>query len=109
MRSAGGGNVIGYNYFEDGYGNSYKNYVETGANAIAHDDLALTSSSRATRPSTSARTTRWGNVDHITFFRNHATGLRRSLGGLGLSDGNRLFAAVKARNYWYTLRGQRHR
>jgi hypothetical protein len=49
---------------------------------------------------------RWGNAVYITYFRNHATGLRRSLGGLQLSDvGNRRAIGAMAGHYWYSFIG----
>ena len=49
---------------------------------------------------------RWGNAVYITFFRNHATGVRRSLDGLGLTDvGNRYAAGTQAGHWWYNFVG----
>ena len=49
---------------------------------------------------------RWGNSVYITFFRNHATGVRRSLGGLNLTDQmHRRAIGLGAGHYWYTFVG----
>ncbi len=75
MRASGGGNVIGYSYFEDGWISYAPCFVETGMNAshyaTAHmelfeGNLAFNFGSDST----------WGNSVYITVFRNHLTGLR---------------------------------
>ncbi len=112
MRSAGGGNVVGYNYFEDGYGAGYggcqygsdigsvdpqggqpytstcSGIPEAGMNAthMAGTQYALFEGNQSF--SISADGT-WGNSDYITFFRNHATTLRRNVNnGTGTDTGN---------------------
>ena len=59
-----------------------------GFNASPHDDLALRALRGERRVQLRLRR-RWGNSIYITVFRNHVTGLRRSLDGLGLSDAGR--------------------
>ena len=73
MRASGGGNVIGYNYFEDGYGEGYPTIVETGLNAshMTTPHYELFEGNQAFNIDGDAR---WGNSVYITFFRNHATG-----------------------------------
>jgi fibronectin type 3 domain-containing protein len=108
MRGAGGGNVIGYNYFEDGYGAGYygcpssgtdpqgnvpytspcDGIPEAGMNAthMAGTQYALFEGNQTF--SISADGT-WGNSDYITFFRNHATTLRRNVNnGTGTDTGD---------------------
>jgi len=110
MRSSGGGNVIGYNYMEDGYGQGYPTLAETGINAshmtTPHHELfegneAFNADSDST----------WGNSIYITFFRNHLTGLRRNVqrpGGpvVPLSDGgNKRAAGLTIHHWWYSFVG----
>ena len=57
MRASGGGNVIGYNYFDNGYIGNYLGWMETGLNAVPPDLSRTSSCSRGTRPSTSTATT----------------------------------------------------
>ena len=56
MRATGGGNVIAYNYFDNGYIGDNTGWMETGLNA-SHMTRPTTSCSRETRPSTSTGTT----------------------------------------------------
>lgn len=105
MRASGGGNVVAYNYFEDGYGEGYPTYVETGLNAshMTTPHFELFEGNEAFNIDADAR---WGNSVYITYFRNHATSLRRSLGGLKLSDvGNRRAIGAMAGHYWYSFIG----
>ncbi|HLA76450.1 MAG TPA: glycosyl hydrolase family 28-related protein [Vicinamibacteria bacterium] len=105
MRATGGGNVIGYNYFEDGYGAGYPNWVETGLQAshMTTPHYELFEGNQAFNLEGDAT---WGNSVFITFFRNHATSTRRSLGGLNLLDlGNRRAIGLAAGHYWYTFVG----
>lgn len=106
MRASGGGNVIGYNYMEDGFGAGYKSIPEIGLNAshMTTPHYELFEGNESWQLGSDAR---WGNSIYITFFRNHATGLRRNVGGqLGLSDtNNRRMVTVSARHYWYTFIG----
>ena len=104
MRASGGGNVIAYSYFEDGYGAGYPTIVETGLNAshMTTPHYELFEGNQAFNIDGDAR---WGNSVYITFFRNNATGLRRSLGGLRLSDGGRHAIGLGAGHYWYTYVG----
>jgi Pectate lyase superfamily protein len=105
MRASGGGNVIAYSYFEDAYGAGYPTFVETGLNAshMTTPHFELFEGNEAFNIDADAR---WGNSVYITYFRNHATGLRRSLGGLRLSDvGNRHAIGAMAGHYWYSFIG----
>jgi hypothetical protein len=107
MASAGGGNVIGYNYFEDGYGAEYygcpeesgnsQNYptnpladggpwistcsgiVEVGGNA-SHGTTTIHVLFEGNQSYNFDEDSTWGNSNNIVFFRNHATTSRRNIG-----------------------------
>ena len=77
MRASGGGNVIGYNYMDDGYIEYSRGWMETGLNAshmtcphfeLFEGNLAFNADGDDT----------WGGAVYNTFFRNHLTGKRRS-------------------------------
>jgi hypothetical protein len=77
MRASGGGNVIAYNYFDDGYIGNNTGWMETGLNAshlacphyeLFEGNLTFNIDGDDT----------WGGAVYNTFFRNHATGKRRS-------------------------------
>jgi hypothetical protein len=77
MRGTGGGNVIGYNYMDDGYGNYYPNQGETALNAdhmtTSHHELLEGNYSWSL-----GTDSRWGNSIFITWFRNWASAQRIS-------------------------------
>jgi hypothetical protein len=106
MRAAGGGNVVAYNYLEDGYGRGYLTIQETGLNA-AH----MTTSHHVLFEGNQAfnldSDSRWGSAAYITFFRNHATSIRRDINKLGFNNdsGDRHSARVTARHYYYSFVG----
>jgi hypothetical protein len=77
MRGTGGGNVIGYNYLDDGYGNSYPNQGEAALNAdhMTTPHYELFEGNYSWGASTDSR---WGNSIYITWFRNHTTARRVS-------------------------------
>jgi hypothetical protein len=105
MRASGGGNVIGYNYFEDGYGATYPTFVETGLNA-SHMTTPHYELFEGNEAFNLGGDSRWGNSVFITFFRNHSTTIRRSLGGLKLSDvGARAGVAINAGHRYYSFIG----
>lgn len=105
MRASGGGNVIAYNYMDDGYGAGYKGYPETGINA-SHMTTPHFELFEGNQSWHMGGESRWGNSIYITFFRNHATMSRRSVGGLGLTDStNRRAVSVAAGHYWYNFVG----
>ena len=111
MRSAGGGDVIGYNYFEDGYGAGYggceygsdigsvdpqggqpytsncSGIPEVGMNAthMTGTQYALFEGNQSFNISEDGT---WGNADYITIFRNHATTLRRNVNNGAGTDNN---------------------
>jgi hypothetical protein len=102
MRAAGGGNVVAYNYMEDGYGAGYKSYPETGLNAThmttTHD--VLFEGNEAWQIGADGR---WGNSVYITFLRNHVTTQRRSLNNLGLTG--RSNVEINCWHWWYAFIG----
>ena len=77
MRSAGSGNVVGYNYMDDGYGYSYMSEMETGINQAhmvgSHHTLFEGNYSWQL-----GSESRWGNTNYATWFRNWATSMRVS-------------------------------
>ncbi|WP_050725779.1 glycosyl hydrolase family 28-related protein [Vulgatibacter incomptus] len=85
MRGAGPGNVIAYNYFEDGWGRDYPTIPEVGLNAshYATPHYTLFEGNQAFNISGDAY---WGNSIYNVYFRNHATGRRRSFPPLQLRD-----------------------
>ena len=80
MRGSGGGNVVAYNYLEDGYGSGYPMIVEVGPNAshMAGSHYELFEGNQSFNCDSDST---WGNADYIIFFRNHLTGVRRSIHG----------------------------
>jgi fibronectin type 3 domain-containing protein len=112
MRGAGGGNVIGYNYFEDGYGAGYggceygsdigsvdpqggqpytstcSGIPEAGMNAthMTGTQYALFEGNQSFNIAADGT---WGNATYITFFRNHAPSIRRNINnGTGTDTGD---------------------
>jgi hypothetical protein len=77
MRASGGGNVIGYNYFDNGYIGNYLGWMETGMNAshMAEPHFELFEGNQAFNIDGDDT---WGGAFSVTYFRNHATGKRRS-------------------------------
>ncbi len=100
MRASGGGNVIGYNYFDNGYIDYNRGWMETGLNAahmacphfeLLEGNLAFNIDGDDT----------WGGAFANTFFRNHATGKR-----LAFSDtGNRRAIGLMYGHYNYSFIG----
>jgi hypothetical protein len=104
-RSSGGGNVFGYNYAQDSWGEGYPTLPETGINAshmaTPHHELFEGNESH-----TFGSDFTWGNSIYITVFRNSLTGLRTSYAPLRLADqGNRRAAEVNPGGYWFTYVG----
>jgi hypothetical protein len=79
MRAAGGGNVIGYNYMDDGWGAYYPTQPEAGINAshYAASNFELFEGNESFCFSSEAF---WGNEAYITIFRNHLSSLRGAHG-----------------------------
>jgi hypothetical protein len=77
MRASGGGNVIAYNYFDNGHIANDLGWMETGLNAshLACPHFELFEGNQAFNIDGDDT---WGGAVYNTFFRNHATGKRRS-------------------------------
>lgn len=103
-RSSGGGNVIAYNYMDDGGMNSNGGWVETGLQVshypAPHQELfegnyAFNADGEFTE----------GNAIHITFFRNHLSGKRLdSVPGFN-DSGNVRCAGAMTHHKWYNYVG----
>jgi len=122
MRSSGGGNVIGYNYMQDGFGAYYPNLLENGLNAshMTTPHMELFEGNESFNFSGDAT---WGNSIYITAFRNHLTGQRTVAppldahtfgfidgncvhGNLYFEDeGNRRAIGLSRGHYWYNFVG----
>ncbi|WP_219418230.1 glycoside hydrolase family 55 protein [Pseudonocardia nigra] len=104
MRTTGGGNVIGYNYMEDGWGQGYPMLPEVGLNAshmtTPHHELF-----EGNQSWNFGGDSVWGNSIYITAFRNHLTGQRRSLPPLQLRDESRHFVGLQTAHRWYSFLG----
>ncbi|HVP60691.1 MAG TPA: hypothetical protein VMT11_09035 [Myxococcaceae bacterium] len=104
-RASGGGNVFGYNYLQDGYGDGYRDFVEVGAgpNHYAGAHMELFEGNEGFNYDTESY---WGNSIYGTVFRNHWTGLRRSAAPLQLNDtGNRRAVGVQTAGWWFSFLG----
>jgi hypothetical protein len=104
-RASGGGNVFGYNYFQDGYGEGYPNFVEVGAgpNHYAGAHMELFEGNEGFNFDTESQ---WGNSTYGMVFRNHWTGLRRSAAPLKLADtSNRRAVGVQTGGWWFSFVG----
>jgi hypothetical protein len=77
MRASGGGNVIGYNYFDNGYIANVRDWMETGLNA-SHMTCPHFELFEGNQAFNIDGDDTWGGAVYNTFFRNHATGKRRS-------------------------------
>jgi len=77
MRASGGGNVIAYNYFDDGYIGNFLGWMETGLNAshLTCPHFELFEGNQAFNIDGDDT---WGGAVYNAFFRNHTTGKRRS-------------------------------
>src|ERR1700730_956724 len=104
MRASGGGNVIAYNYFEDGFIGStplnYTQWMEVGMNA-SHMTCPHYELFEGNEAFNIDADNTWGNSVYITFFRNHATGKRRSFPDVD----NRRAIGLMAGSWWYTFVG----
>jgi len=100
MRATGGGNVIGYNYFDDGYISYNQEWVETGMNAshMACPHYELFEGNQAFNADGDDT---WGGAVSITFFRNHMTGKRRSFADVS----NRRAVGLMYGHYNYSFVG----
>jgi hypothetical protein len=105
MRASGGGNVIAYNYMDDGYISYSLSWVEVGLNA-SHMTTPHSELFEGNESFNFDGDNTWGNSVYITAFRNHLTGLRRSIGGPPLQDlMNRRAVGLMEGHRWYTFVG----
>jgi hypothetical protein len=105
MRTTGGGNVIGYNYMEDGWGAGYRTIVEVGLNA-SHMTTPHYELFEGNQSFNFDSDSVWGNAIDITVFRNDLTGQRRSIPPLQLTDmGNRRAIGLTIGHWWYSFIG----
>ncbi len=102
-RSAGGGNVVAYNYMDDGYINSSPSWVETGLQAshypftsmmLFEGNYCFNAHSDSTE----------GNAGWLSFFRNHLSGQRLN-SVAGPDGGNILCAGVMRDHHNYNYVG----
>jgi hypothetical protein len=105
MRATGGGNVIGYNYFEDAWIEYQPSWVESGANAshMTTPHFELFEGNQAFNFDGEST---WGNSVYITVLRNHFTGRRRSIPPLQLTDeGFPRAVSLHHGHWWYSFIG----
>jgi len=104
MRASGGGNVVGYNYFDDGFIGStpldYTQWMEVGMSA-SHMTCPHYELFEGNEAFNIDADNTWGNSAYVTFFRNHATGKRRSFPDVD----NRRAIGLMAGSWWYTFVG----
>jgi acyl-coenzyme A thioesterase PaaI-like protein len=77
MRASGGGNVIGYNYMDDGWIGYAPHFVEVGISA-SHMAGPMYELFEGNQSFNFDGDSTHGNANYITVFRNHFTGLRRA-------------------------------
>ena len=105
MQAAGGGNVIGYNYMDDGLIEYDLGWTESGINAshMAGTHFALFEGNQSFNYDAENI---WGSPIYITVFRNHLTSKRRSASPLKLPpDRFRRAVSLWAGAWWHTLIG----
>jgi len=100
MRASGGGNVVGYNYFDNGYIESYPGWMETGMNA-SHMTCPHFELFEGNQAFNIDGDDTWGGAVYNTFFRNHATGKRRSFSDI---DSRRAIGLMYG-HYFYSFVG----
>jgi hypothetical protein len=100
MRATGGGNVISYNYFDNGYIGNYPGWMETGMNAshLTCPHFELLEGNQAFNIDGDDT---WGGAVYVTYFRNHATGKRRSFPDID----NRRAIGLMYGHYFYSFVG----
>jgi hypothetical protein len=100
MRASGGGNVIGYNYFDNGHIGNDLGWMETGLNAshLTCPHFELFEGNQAFNIDGDDT---WGGAVYNTFFRNHATGKRRSYADIN----SRRAIGLMYGHYWYSFVG----
>ena len=105
MRATGGGNVVGYNYFEDAWIGYQPGWVESGANAshMTTPHFELFEGNQAFNFDGEST---WGNSVCITVLRNHFTSRRRSIPPLQLTDeGFPRAVSLHHGHWWYSFIG----
>ena len=100
MRASGGGNVIAYNYFDNGHIGNDLGWMETGLNAshLTCPHFELFEGNQAFNIDGDDT---WGGAVYNTFFRNHATGKRRSYADIN----SRRAVGLMYGHYWYSFVG----
>jgi hypothetical protein len=100
MRASGGGNVIAYNYFDDGYIGNFLGWMETGLNAshLTCPHFELFEGNQAFNIDGDDT---WGGAVYNAFFRNHSTGKRRSFPDLN----SRRAIGLMYGHYFYSFVG----
>ncbi|TMF75147.1 MAG: hypothetical protein E6I18_11845 [Chloroflexi bacterium] len=105
MRASGGGNVIGYNYMEDGRNGNTPTWVEVGLNA-SHMTTPHYELFEGNQSFNFDGDNTWGNSVYITVFRNQLTGKRRSIPPLRLTDSQNVRAiGLMEGHMWYSFVG----
>ncbi|HET7788160.1 MAG TPA: hypothetical protein VFL36_19470 [Myxococcales bacterium] len=105
MRASGGGNVVAYNYMEDGWISYATGFVEVGLNA-SHMTTPHYELFEGNQSFNFDGDNTWGNAVYITVFRNHLTGKRRSIAPLAFQDqGNTRAAGLQEGHWWYSFVG----
>jgi hypothetical protein len=105
MRASGGGNVMGYNYMEDGWISYAPDFVEVGLNA-SHMTTPHYELFEGNQSFNFDGDNYWGNAVYVTVFRNHLTGKRRSIAPLRLTDSvNARAVGLMAGHKWYSFVG----
>jgi hypothetical protein len=105
MEAAGGGNVVSYNYMDDGLIDYHPGWTESGINAshMASTHFALFEGNQSFNYDAENV---WGSPIYITVFRNHLTGKRRSAPPLKLPhDEFRRAISLWEGAWWHTLVG----
>jgi hypothetical protein len=99
LRSAGGDNVFGYNYMDDGAdknGNWVENQLDSTHMTTPHYELFEGNEA----PNATTGNT-WGNAVYSTYFRNHLTGFLRDFPSSGPQTG----AGPQAGDWWFSFVG----
>jgi len=105
MRASGGGNVVGYNYMEDGYIGNQTQWMETGLNG-SHMTTPHYELFEGNQSFNFDGDNTWGNSVYITVFRNQLTGKRRSIPPLRLTDSQNVRAiGLMGGHMWYSFVG----
>ncbi|MBN1675949.1 MAG: DUF4082 domain-containing protein [Kiritimatiellae bacterium] len=105
MRASGGGNVIAYNYMEDGIIGYQLNWMESGLNA-SHFTTPHYELFEGNQGFNFDGESRWGNSIYITVFRNHLTSIRRDVAELGITEeGFRRAVFMAQGHWWYSFLG----